>query len=295
MRGDSFSSGLSANPAQSRPISANLGQSRLLSATSCNSYSSASDVARITSKYAPAVCSSAALGERPCSKPNKGTGPGGGSIACGEEWYTPPAAGAVGSVQSTCSKPTRKSALVRSPTPTGGRPKGSSGVAMCHASSWPTSSISNESSGDRPAWARCFTSTRRAEPAPSRARAARTTACGVSGSDLVITPSSSTFGHSTSALAALASAWCLCTPSGTTQPLAGWPITGSQQYSAAGFAALTRRTTSSTAPPCSSVPRYPERIALHRPSAPIRSMPLARRPICSVGVGSPSHPSAYCV
>mmetsp|Transcript_13119 Transcript_13119/g.38855 ORF Transcript_13119/g.38855 Transcript_13119/m.38855 type:complete len:275 (-) Transcript_13119:234-1058(-) len=274
MRGDSFSSGLSANPAQSRPISANLGQSRLLSATSCNSYSSASDVARITSKYAPAVCSSAALGERPCSKPNKGTGPGGGSIACGEEWYTPPAAGAVGSVQSTCSKPTRKSALVRSPTPTGGRPKGSSGVAMCHASSWPTSSISNESSGDRPAWARCFTSTRRAEPAPSRARAARTTACGVSGSDLVITPSSSTFGHSTSALAALA---------------------GSQQYSAAGFAALTRRTTSSTAPPCSSVPRYPERIALHRPSAPIRSMPLARRPICSVGVGSPSHPSAYCV
>lgn len=102
---------------QSRPISTNLGQSRLLSATSCNSYSSASDVARITSKYAPAVCSSAALGERPCSKPSKGTGPGVGSIACGEEWYTPPAAGAVGSVQSTCSKPTRKSALVRSPTP----------------------------------------------------------------------------------------------------------------------------------------------------------------------------------
>ena len=28
-----------------------------------------------------------------------------------------------------------------------------------------------------------------------------------------------------SRLAALASAWCLCTPSGTTQPLAGWPIT----------------------------------------------------------------------
>ena len=206
---------------QSRPISTNLGQSRLLSATSCNSYSSASDVARITSKYAPAVCSSAALGERPCSKPNKGTGPGGGSIACGEEWYTPPAAGAVGSVQSTCSKPTRKSALVRSPTPLsvdhskyavtnqerGGpvsRTDGRSAEGQQRRRDVPRLLVAHQqhlervvgrqaSVGEvlhlltaagvnrrclhqRPAWAKSFASTRRAEPAPSRARAARTTA-----------------------------------------------------------------------------------------------------------------------
>ena len=143
------------------------------------------------------------------------------SIACGEEWYTLPAAGAVGSAQSTCSKPTRKSALVRSPTPfsedhskyavtnqeRGGavsRTNGRTAEGQQRRRDVPrllaahqqhlervvgrrasvgevlhlltAAGVNRRCLHQRQAWARSFAITRRAEPAPSRARAARTTA-----------------------------------------------------------------------------------------------------------------------
>eukprot|EP00322_Chrysochromulina_rotalis_P003462 CAMPEP_0115841484 /NCGR_PEP_ID=MMETSP0287-20121206/7312_1 /TAXON_ID=412157 /ORGANISM="Chrysochromulina rotalis, Strain UIO044" /LENGTH=117 /DNA_ID=CAMNT_0003295131 /DNA_START=573 /DNA_END=926 /DNA_ORIENTATION=- len=115
-----------------------------------------------------------------------------------------------------------------SPTPTGALLNGSSGVWTCHASLRLTSSISKASLGARPACARCFTSTNLQPPFASSWRAAFRTSVGDFSSELVMMPSSSTFGHNKSAAVALSSRWCCCTPSGTTQPFAGWPITGSQ-------------------------------------------------------------------
>eukprot|EP00965_Chrysotila_dentata_P164966 5446808-Pleurochrysis_carterae.AAC.2 len=61
----------------------------------------------------------------------------------------------------------RKTAEVRSPTPTGGRSKCSIGHATCQAPlCLQTRSISNSPLALRPAWARCFTRTICARPAP---------------------------------------------------------------------------------------------------------------------------------
>src|SRR3954471_13407364 len=62
-------------------------------------------------------------------------------------------------------------------------------------------------------------------------------------------------------------------PGRTNTPRPTSPITGSQQYTAAGLAARTRATACTTACPMSAEPRYPERTASQLPRTPRSAMP----------------------
>ena len=111
----------------------------------------------------------------------------------------------------------------------------------------------------------------------------------LSGCVPVRNPSSNWFGVMMSACGTTCSRMIGGIAGSTKQPLVALPITGSQVYVAAGFAALTRATASRMTSPISSPPWYPDSTASTSPSTPRSSIPVITSRTSSAASSGPRH------